>query len=103
MYSVADDQYEYRTQVVAGESGPGTPFVAAAGAHPSFLTPEDASKIKIPFCILPSMNEDQEACKGFEANLKVEKHIETFADMPHGWMAARQVHIPVYRRLTARC
>ncbi|RDK41543.1 hypothetical protein M752DRAFT_294389 [Aspergillus phoenicis ATCC 13157] len=80
---------EYRTQVVASESGPGTPFVAAAVAHPSFLTPEDASKITIPFCILPSMNEDQEVCMGFEANLKVEKHIETFADMPHGWMAAR--------------
>lgn len=27
--------------------------------------------------------------KAFEANLKVPKHVETFKDQIHGWMAAR--------------
>ncbi|PSN59196.1 dienelactone hydrolase [Corynespora cassiicola Philippines] len=76
-------------KIVAGQSGAGTPFVAAAGAHPSFISPEDATTITVPFCILPSKDEDHRACKEFESRLKVDKHIETFMDMPHGWMAAR--------------
>jgi hypothetical protein len=53
------------------------------------MSPDDATTITIPFCILPSMHEDQKVCKEFEANLKVDKHVEFFEDMPHGWMAAR--------------
>jgi hypothetical protein len=53
------------------------------------MSPDYASTITIPFCILPSKDEDQEICSSFADKLKVDKHVETFTDMDHGWMAAR--------------
>lgn len=63
-----------------------TPFKAAAECHPAMVSPDDATKITIPLCMLASQDEDVEAVKGFEANLKVEKHVETFGDQIHGWV-----------------
>ena len=53
------------------------------------VDPSDATKISIPFCMLASKDEEADAVKNFEANLKGEKHVETFGDQIHGWMAAR--------------
>jgi len=53
------------------------------------VDPSDASSIKIPLCMLASGDEPAEDVKKFEANLKGEKHVETFGDQIHGWMAAR--------------
>lgn len=53
------------------------------------VDPNDAKGFAIPVCMLPSKDEDKEAVKGFQENLKVTNHIETFADQVHGWMAAR--------------
>jgi len=39
--------------------------------------------------MLASGDESAEDVKKFEANLKGEKHVETFGDQIHGWMAAR--------------
>lgn len=64
-------------------------FKAAAECHPAFIDPDDAKEVKIPIAILASKDEDVEAVKAFEANLKVKNHVETFSDQPHGWMAAR--------------
>jgi dienelactone hydrolase len=38
----------------------GTKFKAAAGAHPSLMNVEDAKKVVVPTCILPSQDEDPE-------------------------------------------
>ena len=53
------------------------------------VDPNDAKSIKAPFCLLASGDEDAEAVKKFGESLSVEKHIETFGDQIHGWMAAR--------------
>jgi dienelactone hydrolase len=53
------------------------------------VNPDDAANIKSPLCLLASKDEPAEDVKKFEANLKGEKHVETFGDQIHGWMAAR--------------
>jgi dienelactone hydrolase len=53
------------------------------------VDPKDASSIKIPLCMLASKDEPAEDVKKFEENLSGEKHVETFSDQIHGWMAAR--------------
>jgi hypothetical protein len=53
------------------------------------IDPSDATLIKIPLCMLASGDESAEDVKKFEVNLKGEKHVETFGDQIHGWMAAR--------------
>jgi dienelactone hydrolase len=70
-------------------SGPGTPFSAAAQCHPAFLDPSEALNISIPMCLLPSMDEDVDDVKQYMANLKGPKRVETFKDMVHGWMSAK--------------
>lgn len=53
------------------------------------VDPNDAKGIKIPLCMLASKDEDPDAVKNFEKELTVPKHVESFDDMVHGWMAAR--------------
>jgi hypothetical protein len=53
------------------------------------VDPSDASKITIPFAMLPSGDEDKEACGKYKANLKVKHVVEFFPTQIHGWMAAR--------------
>lgn len=55
------------------------------------VDPNDAKGITVPLIMLASQDEDKEAVKGFEANLNVPKHVETFDDQVHGWLAARYV------------
>lgn len=57
--------------------------------HPAGLSGEDAAKITIPHALLASMDEKKKDVEAFEKNLKVEKHVETWDKMIHGWMAAR--------------
>ncbi|EHL00975.1 putative Uncharacterized AIM2 family protein C30D10.14 [Glarea lozoyensis 74030] len=66
-----------------------TPFKAAAECHPAFVDPKEALGIKIPLCMLPSGDEPVEDVKKFQENLSVDNHVETFADMIHGWMTAK--------------
>lgn len=70
-------------QVATIAAGTSTAFVAAVSAHPAMVDPNDSSCISIPFALLPSKDEDADACKGFVAGLKGEKHVQTFDDMPH--------------------
>ena len=67
----------------------GSPFKAAAECHPAMVDPNDAAGIDIPLCILASKDEDAEAIKKFEANIKTPHHVETYGDQIHGWMGAR--------------
>jgi dienelactone hydrolase len=53
------------------------------------VDPADAEKIKVPIALLASKDESPEDVKKFEANLTGPKHVETFGDQIHGWMAAR--------------
>jgi dienelactone hydrolase len=74
------------TSLVAGQQ---TKFKAAVQCHPAMLDPSDAEKVQIPMCVLASKDENADDVKNYEANLKVTKHVETFSDQIHGWMAAR--------------
>ena len=47
------------------------------------VDPNDGPSITIPYCLLPSMDEDKEAVKAFADAIKVEKYVETFDTMPH--------------------
>lgn len=67
----------------------GTPFSAAAEAHPTRVAAEDARGIKIPICVLASQDENPTDVKAFGEELIGKKHIETFEDQKHGWMGAR--------------
>jgi dienelactone hydrolase len=65
------------------------PFKAAAECHPAMVDPSEATSIKIPLCMLASMDEPEEDVRKFEENLTGPKHVETFKDQIHGWMGAR--------------
>ncbi|KAL0937590.1 dienelactone hydrolase [Colletotrichum truncatum] len=70
-------------------SGDSNPFKVGAEIHPAMVEPEDAKGIKIPLIMLASKDEPEDAVKQFEENLTTAKHVETFKDQIHGWMAAR--------------
>jgi dienelactone hydrolase len=53
------------------------------------VDPSDALSINIPLCMLASGDESVDDIEKFKENLKGEKHVETFGDQIHGWMAAR--------------
>ncbi|KAH6981925.1 Alpha/Beta hydrolase protein [Ilyonectria robusta] len=65
------------------------PFSVAASIHPAMVDANDAAGVTIPTALLASKDEDAAEVKKFEAALTVPKHVETFADQIHGWMAAR--------------
>nr|CDN29925.1 Putative protein of unknown function [Podospora anserina] len=70
-------------------SGDQNPFVVGAECHPAMVDPKEAEGIKIPLILLASKEEPEDKVKEFEEKLKVAKHVETFKDQIHGWMAAR--------------
>jgi len=76
-------------KIVSITSQPGTAFTAGAECHPAMVDPSEANTISIPLCMLASQDESAEDVKKFEENLKGKKHVETFGDQIHGWMAAR--------------
>ncbi|KAL2127107.1 hypothetical protein VTI74DRAFT_11322 [Chaetomium olivicolor] len=71
-------------------SSDNNPFSAGAECHPAMVDPSDAVGIKVPLIMLASKEEPDDKVAEFEANLKsAAKHVETFKDQIHGWMAAR--------------
>ncbi|KAI1090942.1 hypothetical protein F5B19DRAFT_503467 [Rostrohypoxylon terebratum] len=70
-------------------SGDSNFFQIAAAAHPAMVDPAEAEGVKVPFILLASGEEPAETVKEFESKLKVPKHVETFSDQVHGFMAAR--------------
>lgn len=70
-------------------SSDANPFTVGAEAHPAMVDPSEAEGIKIPLVMLASKEEPAEKVQAFEEKLTVPKHVETFADQIHGWMAAR--------------
>ncbi|KAK5636226.1 hypothetical protein RRF57_011938 [Xylaria bambusicola] len=70
-------------------ASPENPFKVGIEAHPAMIDPKDAEGIKIPLALLASKDENPGDVKKFEANLTGPKHVETFPDQIHGWMAAR--------------
>ncbi|KAF4446647.1 carboxymethylenebutenolidase [Fusarium albosuccineum] len=65
------------------------PFSVAASIHPAMVDASDAEGIKIPTILLASGEEPDDEVKKFENALTGPKHVETFKDQIHGWMAAR--------------
>jgi dienelactone hydrolase len=53
------------------------------------VDPKEAEGIKVPLLLLASKEEPAEDVAKFEAALTGPKHVETFKDQVHGWMAAR--------------
>ncbi|KAF2203880.1 dienelactone hydrolase family protein-like protein [Delitschia confertaspora ATCC 74209] len=76
-------------KIVNLSSQEGTPFKAAAACHPAMVAAADAPGITIPYCMLPSKDEDKAEIEKWEQGLKVPHHVEFFADQVHGWMTAR--------------
>lgn len=70
-------------------SGPGTPFAAACQAHPGLLDVADAKKVCVPTCVLASGEEDAEEVRAWGEAVGVEKRVEVWGGMVHGWMSAR--------------
>ncbi|KAJ4298608.1 hypothetical protein N0V88_003638 [Collariella sp. IMI 366227] len=71
-------------------SSDNNPFSVGAECHPAMVDPSEAVDIKVPLIMLASKEEPEEEVAKFEANLKgAAKHVETFKDQVHGWMAAR--------------
>jgi len=70
-------------------SGDANPFKVGAECHPAMVEPKEAESIKVPLIMLASGEEPEDKVKEFEEKLRVPKHIETFKDQVHGWMAAR--------------
>ena len=70
-------------------SGEGNPFKVGAEIHPAMVDPKEAEGIKVPLLLLASKEEPAEDVAKFEAALTGPKHVETFKDQVHGWMAAR--------------
>lgn len=57
-------------------SASGTPFKAAATAHPAMVDPGDAPNVVIPIALLPSKDEDKDAVTKFQEGLKVKNLVE---------------------------
>ncbi|MCJ1258130.1 hypothetical protein MMC24_005961 [Lignoscripta atroalba] len=76
-------------KIISLTSQEGTPFSAVAEVHPAMVDPEDAKGITVPLCMLASGDEDMDAVKKFEANLKVKNFVDHYPSQVHGWMAAR--------------
>lgn len=53
------------------------------------VDPNDAEGVTVPTMLLASKDEPVDDVKKFEERLRVPKHVETFGDQIHGWMAAR--------------
>lgn len=62
-------------------------------ANTSFIDPEDADKVNVPVCLLPSMDEDKKAVDGVYEKLEKknpgQNFIKWYPEHPHGWAAAR--------------
>lgn len=53
------------------------------------VDPEDAKNLTIPYALLASKDEDQEAVKKWQSDIKVKHIVEHFPDQVHGFMGAR--------------
>ncbi|EPE34171.1 alpha/beta-Hydrolase [Glarea lozoyensis ATCC 20868] len=73
-------------------SGKGTIFKASGQFHPSLMALDDAIKVTIPHCVLPSMDEDVKFMDEWIEKLKVaspKSYAEYFDDQVHGWTSSR--------------
>jgi len=66
---------------------------AIAGCHPSMSAPEDADKINVPLCLIPTSGEDMEVMdkiySAVEKKLPGKNVFDNYQDQVHGFMAAR--------------
>lgn len=76
-------------KIVNLTSQAGTKFKAAAACHPAMVDPGDAPGVTIPYCMIPSKDEDKEAVEKWQKGVKTKNVVEWFDDQVHGFMAAR--------------
>jgi len=70
-------------------SGADSPWAVAGQSSPAFVDAEDAAKTTVPMLMIGSKDESAEDIKKYEANLKVDKHVEINTTQIHGFMTAR--------------
>ena len=58
-------------KIVNLTSQSGTKFKAAAACHPAMVDPADAPGVTIPYCMIPSKDEDKEAVEKWQQGIKV--------------------------------
>lgn len=58
-------------KIVNLTSQQGTKFKAAAACHPAMVDPNDAPGVTIPYCMIPSKDEDKEAVSKWQEGVKV--------------------------------
>jgi dienelactone hydrolase len=71
----------------------GDEYAASGGAHPSFINPEKASKVRCPFLLIPT-KDDHMTMTGIKEALDTTPvasacEIRAYEDMFHGFMASR--------------
>ena len=76
-------------KIVNLTSQSGTRFKAAAACHPAMVDPADAPGVTIPYCMIPSKDEDKEAVEKWQQGVKTKNIVKWFDDQVHGFMAAR--------------
>lgn len=81
--------YCWGGKIISLTSAENTPWAVSVQCHPAGPSGADAAKITIPHMLLASMDESKDDVEAFDKNLKVEKHVETWDKMIHGWLAAR--------------
>jgi dienelactone hydrolase len=68
-------------------------FTAIATCHPSFIDVEDADKVNVPVCLLPSKDEDKKTVNAVYEKLEQknpgQNTIKWYDNDVHGWAAAR--------------
>ena len=75
--------YCWGGKIISLTSQANTAFKAVAECHPAMVDPADAKGISVPIAMLASGDEDKDAVAGFEKNLGVKHHVETFGDQLH--------------------
>lgn len=73
--------------LISGKEG--TKFKAGVQTSPAMVDVSEASKVKIPMCVLPSSEEPKDEWNKYNEALTVPKHFEWFDTVPHGFMSAR--------------
>lgn len=64
-------------------------FKAAVQTPPAMVDASEGEKVVIPVMMFASKDEPKEDVSGYQAALKVLKHVETFEGQVHAFMSAR--------------
>lgn len=76
-------------KVAALASREGTGFCVSVQSSPAWLDHRDAEEIVIPTGLMASGGEPRDEVDRYEQSLRVDKYVEYFPHLEHGWMTSR--------------